>query len=201
MAPRFFVAEQKDLFPHGWGDYGSILQNGMSSHLERIDGQLALERTGPFIPPITFPGISEIVVTSEARTLLESAGLTGFGFFPVNKFHIVHLDWHLWDLSAEEPLETEEEPEDYILKHPHSEEAALALGEVWEIAVPETATVRRIPTQDKFFPEIRLELGSWNGADLVLARNYLAIIFSDRAREFFSSAWPNLVQFKPILLA
>jgi hypothetical protein len=44
-----------------WGDYGNILVHGMSAHAGRsMDGRIRLERTGPFVPPITFPGIGDI---------------------------------------------------------------------------------------------------------------------------------------------
>src|SRR5262249_14925382 len=46
-----------------WGDYGDILFHGMTAHLDRHDEMLQLERTGPYMPPITFPGIGDIVVT------------------------------------------------------------------------------------------------------------------------------------------
>ena len=43
-----------------WGDYGDVLVNGMSSGGRDDDGFIKLERTGPFIPPITFPGIHAV---------------------------------------------------------------------------------------------------------------------------------------------
>ena len=72
-----------------WGDYGCILLSGMTSHLERQNGLLQLERTGPFVPPISLPGIADIVVTNDFKHLLEGSGLTGFTFQPVIKKHIV----------------------------------------------------------------------------------------------------------------
>jgi len=72
-----------------WGDYGDILISGMWVG----DGEL--QRTGPFVPPISFPCTGDIVVTNESRRLLESSGLIGFLFRPVTKEHIVRLEWHL----------------------------------------------------------------------------------------------------------
>src|SRR5262249_4504338 len=46
-----------------WGDYCEILVQGMSTHLPRKNGLIQLERTGPFVPPISFPGIADVVVT------------------------------------------------------------------------------------------------------------------------------------------
>ena len=40
-----------------WGDYGDVLVNGLvHNDLDRHPGEsLKLSRTGPFMPPITFP--------------------------------------------------------------------------------------------------------------------------------------------------
>ena len=46
-----------------WGDYGLILIHGMSCHLPRENGLIQLERTGPFIPPMTIPGTGDVVLT------------------------------------------------------------------------------------------------------------------------------------------
>lgn len=97
----------------------------------RVGGRLSLERTGPYIPPITLPGIGDIVLTSEARKRLEGSGLAGFGFVPVEKTLIVELHWDAWNLDADAPPEFPDsgEPEDYVLGKRHSATAAEALGE------------------------------------------------------------------------
>jgi hypothetical protein len=124
MAEEFFTIRARSIAPSDWGDYGDILQHGMTAHLERVGGRLALERTGPYIPPITLPGIGDIVVTSNARALLESSGLSGLSFLCVEKVLIVELHWEAWDLSAAEPAQFPEsgEPEDYILGNPTAKE-------------------------------------------------------------------------------
>jgi len=115
-----------------WGDYGHILQHGMTAHLSRADNLLQLERTGPYIPPITFPGIGDVVLSSHAKQLLESSGLTGFGFRPVKKVLIVELHWDKWDWTADEPEQFPDsgEPEDYILGQQHNPSASAALSDV-----------------------------------------------------------------------
>jgi hypothetical protein len=45
-----------------WGDYGDMLRHGMTNHLDRSGESLQLERTGPFVPPVTFPGASGFLV-------------------------------------------------------------------------------------------------------------------------------------------
>ncbi len=117
-----------------WDDYGDILYQGMAG-LE--GGQLLLERTGPFIPPLSFPW--SVVVTDAIRTALEPCGFTGYEFRAVVKHRIVRLDWHLWNREAEEPHEYPDsgEPEDYILAREHDPQLADSLGPLWELAMPE----------------------------------------------------------------
>ena len=122
-----------------WGDYGRILYYGMSMHAGRRNGQILLERTGPSIFPITFPGAGDIVVTEGFKKQWERIGLCGVSFRPVLKHHIVELDWESWDASSDEPPECPQsgEPEDYILDQPHSEAAAKGLGDLWELVISE----------------------------------------------------------------
>jgi hypothetical protein len=171
----------------------------MTAHSRRVDGKLALERTGPYIPPITLPGIGDIVLTSEARRLLETSGLTGFTFVPVEKMLIVELPWETWDLSAEEPAQFPEsgEPEDYILGKPHSPTAAAALGDLWEIAVARSVTILHPKTIIDSYKELRIDLSTWNGDDLIRSDGYGSILFSERACDWLSERWGEYVQFDP----
>lgn len=130
MATSIFIIDGHSHIEQKWGDYGHILQHGMAYHSPRTDGLLALERTGPYIPPITLPGLGHVVLTSSARKLLESSGLTGFSFRPVKKVLTVELNWETWDLEAEDPpyFPNSREPEDYILGQPDSPSDSAALG-------------------------------------------------------------------------
>jgi hypothetical protein len=197
MEPSFFKMGGRPLFNPGWGDYGEILQHGMSTHLPRRDGKVALERTGPFIPPITLP--FAIVVTAEARVLLETSGLSGFSFLPVEKARVVEFHWEGWDLEALEPAEYPEsgEPEDYILSRRHSPAAASALGDLWEIVVAPTVTILRPSSVVRSFKDLKLDTKTWNGEDLIKGNGYGSILFSQRAMEWFGSQWMKYVQFDP----
>jgi hypothetical protein len=119
-----------------WGDYGDILLSGMWSDWGRKDGMLQVERTGPFVPPISL-GLGTIIVTEEFKRTLETSGLTGFTFLPATSARIVHLEWEKWDLTANDPPEYPEsgEPEDFILGRPHSAEIAEQIGQLWELHV------------------------------------------------------------------
>jgi hypothetical protein len=96
-----------------WGDYGEILIGGMSRHLPRRDDLIQLERTGPFIPPMTMPGIGDIVITSSLKDELEASNLAQLTFAPVLKARIVEYHWDQWDRTSQQPAEYPEtgEPE------------------------------------------------------------------------------------------
>jgi len=193
----FFRISGRSIVKGDWGDYGYILQHGMTVQLPRIDGRLCLERTGPYIPPITLPGSGDIVLTSKARGDLESSGLSGFTFLPVEKTLIVELHWEEWPLNAEEPPEFPEtgEPEDYILARPHNPPAAMALGDLWEVVVPPTVTILRSRPIVTSHEELLLDLSTWNGADLIRGEGYGSILFSERACNWFTESWGRFVQF------
>lgn len=197
MPVRFFKIGARSIINGDWDDYGHILQHGMTSHLPREGGLLALERTGPFIPPITFPGIGDVVLTSSAKDLLLSSRLSGFDVRPVRKTLTVELHWENWDWSRQEPEQYPDsgEPEDYILGQPDSASASAALGELWELSVPKTATVLRPQRIVRSYKELKLDLATWNGDDLIRSAGYGSILFTERARNWFTQHWSMYVEF------
>ncbi|UCC99720.1 MAG: hypothetical protein JSW66_07510 [Phycisphaerales bacterium] len=130
MTLQMFMFDKK-LTP--WGDYGSILVHGMA-HRDDEEGLLQLERTGPYIPAITAPGIHDLLLTDQAKSAISEI-LPSLEFKPVVKAHIVLSNWHEWDRNADDPAEYPEtgEPEDYVLLQPHDPNLAAQLGEVWEL--------------------------------------------------------------------
>jgi hypothetical protein len=192
----------RSIIPGGWGDYAHILEHGMTAHLPREDGQLSLERTGPYLAPITFPGLGDIVLSDGARSELAASGLSGFGFLPVAKKLIVELRWEEWDLSAPEPAELPEggEPEEYIVARPHDPAIAAVLGDLWELVVERTATVirpeRKIrdPWPD-FYRRCSVESATWNGDDIFRGKNFGSILLTQRARDWFLAHLGNYVDF------
>jgi len=169
-----------------WGDYSDILISGMADRTQGHDGLLQLERTGPFVPPISFPGLGDVVITDTFRHLLEGSGLTGFTFRPVIKKHIVFLEWEKWGLTATEPEEYPEsgEPEDYILSRPHSPEAATQTGDLWEVCLEEHA--KHVPYQG---------LANWDGTDWFRAKGVLHIYVSERAKRWLEETASRWVTF------
>ncbi len=177
-----------------WGDYGNILVSGMSAHLGRKDGLIQLERTGPFVPPITFPGIGDIVVTEQFRYLLEASGLTGFTFGPLIKTHVVKLDWQSWNQAANEPQTYPEsgEPEDYILGKPHDPRVAEALGPLFELVPNIGGIIDRTAG-------IRLKVtGTY---DIFRAEGALYNYVTTRAKDWFAKNASPWVAFRDVVLA
>jgi hypothetical protein len=180
---KFYYLDRKRRHP--WGDYHDILMHGMSCHLGRDGGLIQLERTGPFVPPISFPGIGDIVVTDEFRRRLETSGLAGLRFAKVIKKLIVRSDWHTWDQTAGQPPQFPDsgEPEDYVLEQPHSTAAAQAMGELWELVLNPSARVyraKRICTREDIF----LLPDSWQGEDLFKAQGVGSIYASEQAKDW-----------------
>src|SRR5262245_26881145 len=114
----------------------------MGNDQARAVGALQLERSGTFVPPITFPGIRDVLVTDQFRQRLETAEFSGLSFRPVAKAHIVRLDWRTWNPDAD-PIDMPEsgEPEDLVLARSHDEALARAIGNLWEVALPIDAAV------------------------------------------------------------
>lgn len=192
MSIPIYEIDERSIIPGGWGDYAHILQHGMVCHSPRVGDLLALERTGPYVPPITFPGIGDIVLTSGAKELLGSSGLTGFVFQPVAKVLTVELHWENWNLSAAEPAYYPDfgEPEDYILGQPNSPSASTALGDLWELVIPDTARILRNSPQ-----HLRLDLTTWNGSDVFRGDGYAVALFTERAQRWFLEHWASYVDF------
>jgi hypothetical protein len=179
-----------------WGDYGNILAQGLSSHLDRHQGLLQLERTGPTIAPITFPGAGDIVVTGALKSALEKSGLSGFTFLPVIKRRIVELDWESWDTTADEPQEFPEsgEPEHYILRRPHETRVADELGILWELCLEPGIDADRSGTKIT-----RVRPATWNGADFFRVRTTRWNCVSARARHWLEQHVGDYVELRELV--
>jgi hypothetical protein len=188
-----YVLESRPLT--GWGDYGDILLHGMTMHLPRAGAMLQLERTAPFVPPISV-GL-DVVVTEDTKNRLAASGLSGLGFRPVVKARIVHLPWETWDRTLPEPPLYPEtgEPEDYILEREHDPSASNALGNLYEIVVSQSARVKRIEGPTALFEAIHLVPESWDGSDFFGAEGVLLKYVSARAKAWLETAFPEYVAF------
>ncbi|MDQ3814601.1 MAG: hypothetical protein M3347_11700 [Armatimonadota bacterium] len=181
-----------------WGDYSDTLFDGMASRDEQ-SGLLMLKRTGPFVPPISFP--SGIVVTDAFRAMLEASKLTSFSFQPVIKEHIVTLDWDQWDLEAKEPefYPDSGEPEDYILEGQHSPETAEQMPQLWELVVKGTAHVERVIDKSaRYGVALFLLVSTWNGDDFFRAPDVGYYYVTETAKAWLESQAPEFVAFKAV---
>jgi hypothetical protein len=162
-----------------WGDYGRILLNGMSSHLPRIEGRIQLERSAPYVPPITFPRQGDVVVTEAVRAAFDVGLLGALPVRPVDKAKIVKLDWQNW--AWDEPpahLPQSRDPEDYLLIPEHDAELCAQIGSLWEIAPPTVGAgtykkVSRRPAEFRVAIEVPRDVPAIfraDGVPVVLAR-------------------------------
>jgi len=185
-----------------WGDYGDMLRHGISAQSDSTpDGLIQLERTGPYIPPISFPGFA-IVATDECRRRLEASGLKGLAFRPVQKARIVQLPWHTWDLTAEEPPEYPDsgEPEDYIREREHSPAMAEAMGPLWQFVLTEGAETERESAEDRWNDRIYVRTATWTGVDIFHATGVGYVFVSEAAQAWLSKELPEHVAFRDCLL-
>ena len=170
MTAPIFVLDKPATKWDGWGDYADILVHGMTCHQDRKDGYLQLERLGPFVPDVTFPGISDVILTDRAKQQLEAA-LPGLVFNKVLSLHIVRLDWSAHPPHLEEPpfMPESGEPEDYILAGAHDPELERQLGQFWEL-VPDIDDAIQASTSS-------FNGSAYRGQDLVRATQFAGANF------------------------
>jgi hypothetical protein len=185
-----------------WGDYGDILIHGTTNCFTQDATSPELQRTGPFVPPIFFPGVACIVVTDTVRRELQSSGLTGFSFVPAIKSIIVPIDWHEWDLFSDEPAFYPEggEPESYISEDAHSQELARKIPDLWRLVLAAGATEIRVPEGSHYDAnrQIFIRATSWQGADFFRADTTLYNYISFRARQWLLERYPAWLACKPV---
>lgn len=192
-----FTLDRTDVL-NAWGDYGSMLGNGLC--LSRwCDLPLRLARTGPFVPPISFPLASKlVVVTDSIKERLEAGGLKGVGEFQrVILEKVVSIPWENWDWQNRVPgelLPYNGEPEEYILHNPHNEEAAAKVGALWTWHPEQVGTVVRSDGP------LRLEgLSNLDREVFCLSdTGYRSIFVTERGRSVLEEILGDWVSFKPV---
>jgi hypothetical protein len=187
------------------GDYGRILVHGMGMHLSRRDGLMQLERTGPFVPPLSLPDMCGFVATAAFRADLEQSGLDlrNVHWQQVIKARIVALDWTGWDFTADDLPEypVDGEPEGYILDRPHDPRAADATGTLWEAVIGPAARVQRPADEFDFETPIRLLAATWSGGDIFGGETVGYTYVTEQARAWLRSRVEPWVGFEPALTA
>ena len=133
--------------PHRWGAYGHVLVHGLATRDERSQ-LIRLARTGPWVPPISFPGAGAVVLRVRFAGQLEAAGLLPRLIFdPVIVDRAVDLPWHEWDPTDDEPAlyPISDNPDDYVLKGRHSHATLLELPQLLELVLEPSAHGRVEP--------------------------------------------------------
>jgi hypothetical protein len=184
---RYFTLDNKEV---NWGDYGDILLSGMTGYLDRQDGFLQLQRTGPFQPSIITSGMSELLVTDTFKEKMITNLITGLEFKPVIKAHISLVDWTNWDLQADEPefYPESNEPEDYILRQPHSQKVTESMENVWEVIIPENGTF----VNDYTFSPIDKSI------DIMIADNKGYILVTEKMKNWLENNQADWLEFEEI---
>jgi len=138
---NLFVLKQVDL----WGDYGDVLVSGFYRR-EGLDSPALLHRSGPFLPPISFPSGSSgdiVVVSEELKSELENAAASQVRFRATVWDKVIPVDWHSWDKRASQPKQRPVggEPGNYLKDQKHSEETARRMVPAWEVVFEEFPVV------------------------------------------------------------
>jgi hypothetical protein len=200
----FFTVRGPDL----WGDHGRILAGGIVRRSDMESKPNLLLRTGPFIPPISFP-FRHVVVTEESRSKFVQSDLGNFAFRDIEKFRIRKLHWELWDRSADVPEQYPRggEPERYIYGGWHSRAAAKAMGPIWELVLPESAITAgvRILREGRRKPgeriwDVMVDIDTWLGDHFFRSINKGHIIASEVGADWLSShfrEWLSLTECIP----
>lgn len=187
--PHIYRLARPDL---PWGDYGDVLAHG-EAKLSSDESTLELQRTGPFVPPLSQPTLGcYVVVTDRLLNAMKAAKLTGFTVMPVSLVKTPLIDWRKWSPygDAEMKYPAGGEPENYLLRRKHSPEASAAIGTLWYL---------------KFQPGIHFAYdggphvvaSTWNGNDFFSQHerplyNYV----SQRARDWLLQNVGEWVAFK-----
>jgi hypothetical protein len=182
---RFYNVYQRPL----WAHFGYLLVNGMLYETGKKKDLVHLGRTGPYVPPITQPWDSNVVILTDiCRRSLESSALGQFDFRPVVKYHIARYDWHVWDRHAPEPLEYPQSRQagDYILSREHSAETAEEMGDLWEIVLPQAKVVAEqvVWVETEPLQALTVRKSSWDGTHLFWGKfgRQLSFMVSDEGK-------------------
>ena len=163
-----------------WGDFGGILQNGFVIESEPT---YLISRTGPFVPPVSFP-IGAMVLSDSYRHVFTSSQLFACNIQPVRYMKIVDLRWETWDLNGPLPSRFTSGPEDVILKGNHSRDCLRLTEKSWSVVdIPRTCTSTSTLDDDGW--KFTLDASDWNGSHLFRSNNQNFIFVSDVGRNFF----------------
>lgn len=189
---RVFLVRKVD---HRWGDYGAILMHGFGMWDGHI---LVLERTGPYVPPVTIVDW-KLVLTNEARRSVDDSGLT-IRWAEVDKKHITEVGWRSWDQEGEWPavMPPNGTPENYVLEFPHSDRVANAMGDLWCVVAPAVAIARKPKRRNYDIKDIALSLTGWRGEDVFSAQGMGFTYVTERAKAVLEALAGGVISFEEV---
>lgn len=197
-----------------WGDYGAVLVHGLAGK-NLPDGTLSLMRTGPFVPPITFPGRKNVVVTDAFKRALEGSRLSGMTFGNVTLAKTTFSRWETWDRGAkmvpfrqwnmfdktarQPPLTPSSgEPEDYILAARQDNSVARAIGVLWLVRMADYGALPASAEHtDRKRRHLRVAFDKAQAPDMFCINGRFMIV-SEAAREFLESQVLQWVAFDDV---
>ena len=156
---------------------------------------MQLERAGPYVPAITFPG-PDVVVTSAFVQAFAASSLTGLTFRPVNLAKAVTIRWESWDHAARSPpvYPPSGEPESYILDAPHDVACADAMKPLSELDAPLAGTATSVMVGFRRY--VRTIHSNPDHPDFFRVSGLRYLIVSDRARAWIENAFPGCTAFE-----
>ena len=201
---KLFTIQQVEL----WGDYGDVLVSGFYRR-ERPDSPALLHRSGPFLPPISFPwGAPEniMVVSDGLKSEMEASGIVNAAFRKTRLEKVIPIDWHTWDRTVLGPKRrpASGEPEHCLIGRKHSEETARKMEPAWECLLQE------IPAVFAHWLSKGGEAAPGSEDTLLVAQSNCAGLFrssfggppmvDDAARAWFQARVPGWVSFRPLIV-
>lgn len=179
---------------------------GLGVQRDEKNGNLLLQRTGPFAPPIMLTRerrVGQIIlVTQSFREKLEAANFGILHFKPAIKKHIVRVHWETWDRKARLPqaLPDSGEPEEYVLGKEHSEQTAAEMPEIWEFDPPDLSCVQDEEELLSYNSPIRITAptGLHNGLFRCI-ENHLTFV-DETGRRWFEREGEGWVDFEEVIV-
>ncbi len=173
-----------------------MLVHGLATRDERSH-LIRLSRTGPWVPPISFPGAGALVLRARFAGQLEAAHLVKRLIFdPVILEKVVELHWNEWE-DEPELYPISDNPDDYVLKGRHSHETLLQMPQLLELFLEPTAHGKMGPVQ----PGVRglhLFADTWNGDHLFRAHESGENFVTPTGRDWFREHAAEYVDIEPV---
>lgn len=160
-SPKIYRLRRPDL---PWGDYGDVLAHGFASLTDDLSA-LELQRSGPFVPPISQPSRSYVVITKKVLSALRASGLTGYTTIPVTVTKSPKIDWRSWEPYGEKEMKYPAggDPANYIERRKHSPDASRDFGVL-------TGLIFKPSIDFVYGNDAHVVGASWDGSDFFVAR-------------------------------